>query len=103
MRVAHAATLPDVLDYMFVAHSYGVAKIEAPQYFLGKKLQDLGFGRGGEKGVGVLMIQRGINAIVTPDRWEVVTKNDILIVAGSDDKLEQLLLEASEKTNDNRA
>ena len=97
VRVAHALALKDVLDYITVTHTYGVAKIAIPPYFVGKTLSELELGRAGKWGITVLLIQRENEVIVTPDRTEVVKTNDIMIVAGSDEKLGQLLTEAKKK------
>jgi len=94
IRVAHGLTLRDVQDYIPIAPSYGVAKLEVLPIFVGKSLADLEFGRGGRWGLAVLLIQRGKGVIVTPDRSEVLKQGDILIVAGNDDKLEQFVQEA---------
>lgn len=92
--VAHALTLTDVLDYIPVTASYGVAKLVAPTCFVGKTFSELGLGREGKRGVAVLLIQREKQIIITPDRAEIVHLGDILILAGNDDNLEQLLSEA---------
>ncbi|RLC96646.1 MAG: TrkA family potassium uptake protein [Chloroflexi bacterium] len=92
-RVAHALTLTDVLDYISVAPTYGVAKLVPPASFHGKTLAELGLGREGKRGVAVLLIRRQKEVLVTPDRMEAIKPNDLLIVAGNDDKLEQLLTE----------
>jgi trk system potassium uptake protein TrkA len=93
-RVAHSLTLTDVTDYISVAPTYGIAKLPAPESFIGKTLSELGLGREGKRGVAVLLIRREKEVIVTPDRAEMIRPDDVLIVAGNDDKLEQLLTEA---------
>lgn len=93
-RVAQAVTLSDVSDYMSVAKGYGVAKLKAPQHLVGEKLSELGFGPKGKWEVVVLLIQREKEIIVNPGQREVIKTDDILILAGSDDKLERLLAEA---------
>jgi trk/ktr system potassium uptake protein len=93
IRIAHGLTLTDVQDYIPVAPSYGVSKLATSPYFVGKSLSDLGLGRGGRWGLAVLLIQRGKEVIVTPDRAEVVRLGDVLIVSGSDEKLEQFMAE----------
>jgi len=94
VRVAHELTLPHVLDYITVSPTYGVAKLTAPAYFVGKTLAELELGRGGRWDVAVLLIKREKEVVVTPDRSEVVKQGDVLILSGNDDKLEQLLTEA---------
>jgi trk system potassium uptake protein TrkA len=102
IRVAHGLTLRDVQDYIPVAPSYGVAKLEALPSFVGKTLSELEFGRGAKWGLAVLLIRRGHGVIVTPDRTEVVREGDILIVSGSDDKLEQFLHEANKNEKERK-
>lgn len=93
-RIAHGLTLTDILDYISVSPTYGVAKFVAPSYFVGKPLSDLELGRSGKWGVAVLLILHDKEIVVYPDRSEVVKKDDVLILAGYDDKLEKLLTEA---------
>ena len=93
-RVAHGLTLTNVLDYMPVAPSYGIVKLVPPNSFVGRTLYELGLGREGKWEVGVLLIQREKEIIVTPDHMEVVRPDDIMIVSGNDDRLEELLTEA---------
>jgi trk system potassium uptake protein TrkA len=93
-RVAHGLTLTQVLDYMPVAPAYGVAKLSPPSSFIGRTLSELGLGREGKRGVAVLLLQREKEIIIQPDRMEVIRPEDILITAGDDAKLEELLVEA---------
>jgi trk system potassium uptake protein TrkA len=94
VRVAHGLTLANVLDYMSVDPSYGVAKMTPPNTFVGRTLHELGLGPEGQWEVAVLLIKREKEIIVSPDRMEVVSPGDILIVSGNDVRLEQLLAEA---------
>jgi len=98
MRVAHGLTLTNVMDYIPVAPHYGVAEISASPYFIDKTLSELGLGQGGKWDIAVLLIQRGKEVIVTPDGVEDVRQGDVLIVAGRDDKLDQLLTEAASES-----
>jgi uncharacterized protein with PhoU and TrkA domain len=45
----------------------------------------------------VLLIQRGKDIIISPHEHEVITANDVLVVAGNDKDLEDLLAEARKK------
>jgi len=100
-RVAHGLALKGVLDYITVTPTYGVAKISVPAGFAGRTLADLGFGRGGSRKITVLLIQRQNEIIVTPDRTEIVKPDDFMVVAGSDENIEQLVTEtkANKVTN----
>jgi len=97
IRVAHSLILTDVQDYIPVAPSYGVSKLATLPYLVGKSLSDIGLGRGGRWGLAVLLVQRGKEVIVTPDRAEILRQGDVLIVAGSDEKLEQFMSETKKR------
>jgi trk system potassium uptake protein TrkA len=94
IRVAEVVTLSGVSDYMSVAQGYGVVKLMAPPYLVGEKLSELGCGPKGKWEVGVLLIQRKEEVIVTPGQREVVEPDDVLILAGRHDSLEKLFAEA---------
>ena len=97
IRVAHSLILTDVQDYIPVAPSYGVSKLATLPYLVGKSVSDIGLGRGGRWGLAVLLVQRGKEVIVTPDRAEILRQGDVLIVAGSDEKLEQFMSETKKR------
>jgi trk system potassium uptake protein TrkA len=86
-KVAHEATLGAVSDYMKVVTGYGVTRVDARPDFVGRTLSELGIGPKGKLGIATLLIQRGKDVIISPDVRETVKKDDILIVAGNDDKL----------------
>lgn len=93
-KVAQGVTLLDVSDYMPLTQGYGISKLAAPPYFLGKKLNELGFVKKGKWELAVFLIMRSDEIIVSPRQNEVVKPDDVLIVAGSHDNLEKLLAEA---------
>jgi len=97
VRVAEGITLTNVADYMSLTSVYGVAKLKAPSYFVGAKLSELGFGPKGKWEVAALLLQRGQEVIVTPRGSEVIKADDVLIIAGSHDHVEKLLVEAEKK------
>lgn len=92
-RVAHGLTLSQVLDYMSVSPSYGVAKLAPTSGIIGRTLHELGLGREGKREVAVLLMLREKEILIQPDKMEVVRPDDILIVAGNDAKLEDFLTE----------
>jgi len=100
IRVAQAVTLSGVSDYMSVAEGYGVVKLMAPEHIVGEKLSELGFGPKGKWEVVVLLIQREKEIIVNPGQREVIKSDDVLILSGSDDKIEKLLVEAKKVKTD---
>ncbi len=98
IRIAPILAMKDVMDYIPVADGSGIARVKAPPSFVGRTLSDVGFGLGGSKEAVVLLIQRGREAIVSPNVQEVVSHVDVLLVAGNDEKLENLFVESERKT-----
>jgi len=94
IKIAQGVAMAEVSDYMSVVEGYGVAKLAAPPYLIGEKLSDLGFGYKGRWDVAVFLIQRGDEVIVTPTPGQKIEAGDILVLAGSNEKLEKLLAEA---------
>ncbi len=95
IMIAHVLSLAaDAIDFIPVVPGYGVVKMTAPPYFVGEAFSALGFGPKGKWEVAVLLLERGKEVIIAPGDSEVVRSSDILIVAGSDDKLEALLIQA---------
>ena len=96
-RAAHGVLLIDVLDYMSVTQRYGISRVRALPYFVGKNLGELGFGRKGERGVAVLLIQREKEIVVAPAEKEIVRSDDVLVVGADDENLASLLSMAKRK------
>ncbi len=94
IRTAHNMIIGDAVDYIPVGHYYGVAKLMALPYLVGKKLADVGFGPKGRWEVAVLLRQHKNEVIVAPDLSETIREDDVLIVSGDDDRIERLLDEA---------
>ena len=93
VMVAHVLSLGniiDFIDYIPVSAGYGAVKFVAPASFIGSSLSSLGFGAKGEWKVAVLLIQRKSDVIITPSDTEKIVSEDILVVSGNWDSLEQL-------------
>jgi trk system potassium uptake protein len=88
--IAYVLTLGDVIDYIPVTSAYGVVKMRVPSYFVGKSLSDIGFGHRGRWEVLVLLLQRKQEILLSPSSTEIIRPEDVLIVAGNWDKLEEL-------------
>jgi trk system potassium uptake protein TrkA len=99
IRVAHGVTLIELSDYITVVPGYGVARFKVPPHLAGDSLSSLGFGHEGKWEVAAFLIQRGEEVIVNPSQGEVVKPDDVLILAGGDDKMEKMLAEFREKKN----
>ena len=90
-RMAHELALGNVSDYLPVTPRYGIASIEAQGDIVDHTLGDLGIGPRGRESVAALLIRRGNEVIVTPSLSEMVKAGDMLILAGTDDRLEAFL------------
>ena len=97
VRTAHRMMLREVSDYMSVIDRYGIVKLAAPGRFVDKRLSEVGFGPGGKVEVGVLLIQRKKEVIVSPGPEEEIRAGDVLILAGNDDSIERLLTEGRQE------
>ncbi len=88
--IAYVLTLGDVIDYIPVTSGYGVVKMSAPSYYIGKTLSELGFGHRGKWEVVVLLLQRKQDILINPAGTEMLRAEDVLVVSGNWDKLEDL-------------
>jgi trk system potassium uptake protein TrkA len=96
-KLAHGLTLTEVSDYISIAASYGVVKLTAPHWFVGRSLSELEIGRKGKWNVAIFLIKREKELIIWPEQGEIIRPNDILILAGKDEDLEQALTEVGEE------
>jgi len=101
-RTGPVLTMHGVTDFIPLGNGSGIVKARAPAYFIGKTLEDIGFGTGENRGAAVLMIQRGKEGIINPSIQEVVSHIDVLIMAGNNSEIEKLL-EKAEKATENAA
>jgi trk system potassium uptake protein len=88
LRLAHSFNVPNVIDYLDVAPSFGIEKIRPPESFIGRSLGELDLK--GRVGLTPIALRRGNQVFVNPARDERVAEGDELILIGRDDKLEQL-------------
>lgn len=88
VRLAHSLTSTSLVDYLEVMAGFGIAKMVVPQTFAGKELGQLDLK--GNFGITTLILHRGTDLIVNPSRSEVLSRGDVLVLAGRDEKLEAL-------------
>jgi trk system potassium uptake protein len=88
--MAYVLTLGNVIDYIPVTTAYGVVKVSAPAAYIGKSLEDVGFGYSGRLEVIALLLQRAQDIIISPRTTEIIRQEDVLVVSGRWDKLEEL-------------
>jgi trk system potassium uptake protein TrkA len=95
-RTGPILTMRGVVDFIPLENGSGIVKAKAPPHFVGKTLEDIGFGTGEGKKAVVLMIQRGKEGLINPSVEEVVSHVDVLIMAGDNSTIERLLEEEGE-------
>lgn len=88
LRLAHSFNIPNVIDYLDVAPSFGIEKIRPPKSFIGRTLGELDLK--GRLELTPVALRRGTQVFVNPARDERVAEGDELIVIGRDEKLDQL-------------
>jgi len=87
-RVAHAFSIPDVLDYLDVAPGFGIVRVHPRASWVGKTLRDLDLGA--RLNLSPIALRRGTNVIVNPHRDERLNATDELVLIGRDDRLDKL-------------
>jgi len=88
--IAYVLTLGNIIDYIPVTIGYGVVKMTIPDKFVGKSLSEAGFGHLGRLEVIVLILQRKHELFISPSPAETIRSEDVLIVSGNWEKLEEL-------------
>ncbi|HEX7172044.1 MAG TPA: TrkA family potassium uptake protein [Candidatus Limnocylindria bacterium] len=88
LRLAHSFNVPNVIDYLDVAPSFGIEKIRPPKAFVGRSLGELDLKA--RLGLTPIALRRGKQVFVNPAREERIAEGDELILIGRDEKLDQL-------------
>jgi trk system potassium uptake protein TrkA len=88
LRLAHSFNVPNVLDYLDVAPSFGIERIRPPKGFIGRSLGELDLKT--KLGLTPVALRRGREVLVNPSRDERIAEGDELIIIGRDDELDQL-------------
>jgi len=88
IRVAHSLVSRNIIDQIHLSPEFSIAEMVAPSSFIGKSLMESAMRQ--KHGITVIAIRRGDDLIISPDANQVVQKGDILLVIGSDAKLERI-------------
>ena len=86
--LAHSFNVPNVIDYLDVAPSFGIEKLNPPASFVGRTLGELDLK--GRLGLTPVALRRGREVFVNPATTERIVEGDELILIGRDEKLERL-------------
>jgi len=90
VQVAHSLGYKNVLDYTVVGSNYGVVKIKLPDRYIGMTLEEAGLSLRSKSSIAALLVKRGNDVILMPDRLERIQEGDIFVLAGKDEQLEKL-------------
>lgn len=87
MRIATSLITSNVLDYISFSDDYGVAEIAPKTEWSGKTLAEANIRAA--TGLNVVAIKRGKNVIVSPGPQEMINKDDILVIIGTNEKIQK--------------
>lgn len=91
-KLAHDLFLPGIEEYMELTSTYGISKIKVPTRFVNQSLKNSNFSNLRDRyGVALIAIQRGQDIILNPDENQTLSSNDILIIAGPDEKIADIV------------
>jgi trk system potassium uptake protein len=88
-RVAHTFAIPSVVDYLDLGPRFGIAKVRPPAAWVGRTLGQLELPTSMK--LTPIAIGRGDKVTVNPHSTEVIGADDVLVLAGLDERLEQVL------------
>ncbi len=88
LRLAHSFNVPNVIEYLDVAPSFGIEKLSPPRSFIGRTFGELDLK--GRLGVTPVALRRGREVFVNPASSERIAEGDELILIGRDEKLIEL-------------
>lgn len=86
-RIAHKLTSSSVIDYLELSDHHSIAEYIAGNKMNGRTLLDLNFRQ--KFGLSVIAIKRSDDILINPDPKIKIRKDDILIIIGEDDDLNQ--------------
>ena len=96
IRTAHSLFQLATVEYMELNSDYGFSKVIATEDMIGKSLLDCGLeSSAGAKKAEIVAISRGREPVIKPMDSEIIKKGDVLIIAGTESQLEQLLPQPS--------
>ncbi len=86
VRVAHNLVSSNILDYIELAPDYSIMEIAALEEWEGKSLLDLNMR--GKYGINVIAIKHGTEINISPEAYDRIYKEDVLVVVGNNDALQ---------------
>ena len=88
VRVAHNLVSSSILDYIELSPDYSIIEIESPKEWYGKSMKELSLRS--KYGINVMAIKRNNEVNISPDAYDVINKDDIVVAIGSAEDLTKL-------------
>jgi trk system potassium uptake protein len=87
IRVAHQLVSPNLLDYIELSKQYTIAELTVPECLSGKSLDDVN--PRGKFGCSIVAINKPKGIIIAPAAKDVLSKDDVMVVIGTNNQIEQ--------------
>ena len=87
-RVAHTFAIPSVIDYLDLGPRFGIAKVRPPADWVGRTLAQLELPTSMK--LTPIALIRGDKVTLNAHASEVVAATDVIVLAGLDERLEQV-------------
>lgn len=87
IRVANNVVSNNILDYLELSDEHSIAELHVDGRITGHTLIELDIRA--KYGINIVAIKRGVEILVSPQADEVIEKDDILIIIGSDADIHQ--------------
>lgn len=86
-RIAHHIVSNNVLDYIELSDEYSMVEIAVNEPLIGNSIVDLNIRA--KYGLNIVAIKRGGSMVISPQAYDVIEPNDILIVIGADEDIQR--------------
>lgn len=88
VRVAHQLVSPNLLDYIELSDKYTIAEFTVPPAMSGQSLMDVNIRA--KYGCSIVAINKSSEMIIAPRADDIMELNDVLVVIGTREQIEQL-------------
>jgi trk system potassium uptake protein TrkA len=87
IRVAHQLNSPNLLDYIEISKDYTIAELSVPKRLCGRTIKQLD--PRAKYGCSVVAINKQSGVIIAPTATDVVNENDVMVIIGTNDQIEE--------------
>ncbi|MEW9700735.1 TrkA family potassium uptake protein [Paenibacillus sp. SI8] len=87
IRVAHQLVSPNLLDYIELSKDYTIAELSVPKRICGLTVRELD--PRAKYGCSIVAINKKTGVIIAPTATDVVNEQDIMVIIGTNDQIEE--------------